>query len=195
MTSTRPTSKSQRDLLCTEEPCAGSEAEHQTVQSASAAMEQSALDHVSENLMEQIVDQENMETAWKKVRANRGAPGPDGITLAEFPEHFRALWPDIRQQLLNGSYQPGPARRKSIPKEDGSQRHLAIPNVIDRLIEQAILLVLAPIFDPGFSESSFGFRPGRSAQEAVKQVQSYIRAGHRHCVDMDLSKSFRSRAT
>jgi RNA-directed DNA polymerase len=190
MTSTRPTSKSQCDLLCAEEPCADREAELQTEQSTSAAVDKPALDHVSENLMEQIVDQENMETAWAKVRANRGAPGPDGVTLDQFPEHFRALWPDIRQQLLNGTYQPGPARRKSIPKEDGSQRHLAIPNVIDRLIGQAILLVLTPIFDPGFSESSFGFRPGRSAQEAVKQVQSQIRAGYRHCVDMDLSKFF-----
>ena len=124
------------------------------------------------------------------MRANRGAPGPDGITLAEFPEHFRALWPDIEQQLLKGTYQPGAARRKSIPKDDGSARNLAIPNVIDRLIQQAILLVLTPIFDPDFSESSFGFRPGRSAQEAVKQVQAHIRAGYRHCVDMDLSKFF-----
>jgi RNA-directed DNA polymerase len=190
MISNRPTNENQLGLSCPEETCASSKAELQTVQSVSAVMEKSALNHVSEDLMEQIVDQENMETAWKKVRANRGAPGPDGITLAEFPEHFRALWPDIRQQLLNGAYQPGPARRKSIPKEDGSQRHLAIPNVIDRLIEQAILLVLTPIFDPGFSESSFGFRPGRSAQEAVKQVQSHIRAGYRHCVDMDLSKFF-----
>ena len=190
MTSTRPTNESQLDLLCTEELCAGSTAELQTEQSASAAVEKPALNNVPIDLMEQIVDQENMEIAWAKVRANRGAPGPDGITLGEFPEHFRASWPEIRQQLLKGTYQPGPARRKSIPKGDGSQRHLGIPNVIDRLIQQAILLVLTPIFDPDFSESSFGFRPGRSAQEAVKQVQAHIRAGYRHCVDMDLSKFF-----
>lgn len=190
MTSNRPTNENQLVLSCTEETCASSAAELQTEQSVSAAMEKPALDNVSENLMEQIVDRENMEIAWAKVRANRGAPGPDGITLAEFPEHFRASWPEIEQQLLNGTYRPGPARRKSIPKGDGSERHLGIPNVIDRLIQQAILLVLTPIFDPDFSESSFGFRPGRSAQEAVMQVQAHIRAGYRHCVDMDLSKFF-----
>jgi retron-type reverse transcriptase len=101
------------------------------------------------------------------------------------------VWPDIEQQLLKGTYQPGPARRKSIPKGDGKgDRLLGIPNVIDRLIQQAILLVLTPIFDPDFSASSFGFRPGRSAREAVMQVQAHIRAGYRHCVDMDLSKFF-----
>ena len=144
----------------------------------------------SENLMERIVDQANFETAWKQVRANHGAPGPDGITLDEFPEIFRQRWPDLRRQLLEGTYQPGPARRKSIPKPDGSQRNLGIPNVIDRLVQQAILQVLTPIFDPDFSASSFGFRPGRSAQQAAQQVQAHIRAGYRHCVDMDLSKFF-----
>lgn len=190
MTSNRPTNENQLDLICHEEACASSEAELQPEQSVSAAVEKPALDNVSENLMEQIVDRDNLETAWAKVRANRGAPGPDGITLADFPEHFRAIWPDTEQQLLEGTYQPGPARRKSIPKDDGSARNLAIPNVIDRLIQQAILLVLTPIFDPEFSASSFGFRPGRSAQEAVLQVQAHIRAGYRHCVDMDLSKFF-----
>jgi RNA-directed DNA polymerase len=126
-------------------------------------MEQRTLDIVAVDLMEQIVDPENFETAWARVRANRGAPGPDGITLDEFPELFRPQWAEIRQQLLEGTYQPGPARRKSIPKGDGSQRDLGIPNVMDRLIQQAILLVLTPIFDPTFSDSSFGFRPNRSA--------------------------------
>jgi RNA-directed DNA polymerase len=125
MTSNRPTNENQLVLSCTEETCASSAAELQTEQSVLAAMEKPALDNVSENLMEQIVDRENMEIAWAKVRANRGAPGPDGITLAEFPEHFRASWPEIEQQLLNGTYRPGPARRKSIPKGDGSERHLA----------------------------------------------------------------------
>ena len=120
MTSNRPTNENQLDLSCKEETCASSEPELQTEQSVSAALEKPALDNVPIDLMEQIVDRENMETAWAKVRANRGAPGPDGITLAEFPEHFRALWPDIEQQLLEGTYQPGPARRKSIPKDDGS---------------------------------------------------------------------------
>jgi RNA-directed DNA polymerase len=153
-------------------------------------MKKPALSEPSEFLMEQIVDMQNVEQAWRKVKANKGAPGPDGITLAEFPESFRAQWPTIRQQLLDGTYVPQPARRKSIPKGDGSERHLGIPNVMERLIQQAILQVLTPIFDPHFSESSFGFRPKRSAHGAIKQVQTHIRSGYRHCVDMDLSKFF-----
>jgi RNA-directed DNA polymerase len=90
-----------------------------------------------------------MERAWKKVKANRGAPGPDGVTLDEFFQTFRAQRPTVRQQLLDGTYEPSPARRKSIPKPDGSERHLGIPNVQERLIQQAILQVLTPIFDPG----------------------------------------------
>jgi len=148
------------------------------------------LEHSSEQLMEKIVDPDNLERAWKKVRSNHGAPGPDGITIDDFPEHFRAHWPVINQQLLDGTYVPGPARRKSIDKPDGGQRNLGIPNVIERLIQQAILQILTPIFDPGFSESSFGFRPKRSAQDAAKQVQAHIRSGYRHCIDMDLAKFF-----
>jgi RNA-directed DNA polymerase len=190
MTSNRPTS-SQRFLEFdseVEEP--RGVPEPQRGQSVSAAMKKTTLSPVSENLMEQIVDQRNMERAWKNVKANRGAPGPDGVTLDEFFETFRDQWPTVRQQLLEGTYEPDPARRKSIPKPDGSERHLGIPNVQERLIQQAILQVLTPIFDPEFSASSFGFRPNRSAQQAAKQVQDYIRAGYRHCVDMDLSKFF-----
>jgi len=98
-------------------------------QSASAAVEKPALSRQSENLMEGIVDQANMETAWRNVKANRGAPGPDGITLDRFQATIRSQWPEVRRQLLEGTYQPGPARRKSIPKPDGSQRHLGIPTV------------------------------------------------------------------
>lgn len=157
---------------------------------ASAAMEKSALDSNHLSLMEAVVDDANIERAWKCVKANKGAPGPDGITLDDFFQDFRHHWPEIRQQLLEGTYWPGPARRKSISKEDGTLRNLGIPNVIDRLIQQAILQVLTPIFDPSFSESSFGFRPKRSAQGAVKQIQQTIRSGYRWCVDMDLSKFF-----
>ena len=128
-------------------------------------MEKSALDSTSSSLMERIVDEANMEAAWRRVKANRGAPGPDGVTLDEFFDTFRHHWPDVRRQLLEGTYRPTPVRRKSIPKPDGGQRHLGIPNVIDRLIQQAILQVLTPIFDPEFSESSYGYRPKRSAQE------------------------------
>ncbi len=190
MTSNRPAKEHQLVLFCTEENCASNAPELQLEQSASAAVEKPALSRQSENLMEGIVDQANMETAWRNVKANRGAPGPDGITLDRFQATIRSQWPEVRRQLLEGTYQPGPARRKSISKPDGSQRHLGIPNVIDRLVQQAILQVLTPIFDPGFSESSFGFRPGRSAHGAAKQVQNHIRAGYRHCVDMDLSKFF-----
>ena len=164
--------------------------EPQRGQSASANTEQPSLDQFSEPLMEKIVGQANMERAWKKVRSNAGAPGPDGITVDEFPEWLRPRWPEIRQQLLEGTYRPAAARRKCIPKPDGSERQLGIPNVLDRLIQQAILQILTPIFDPGFSESSFGFRPKRSAHGAIKQIQRTIREGYRHCVDMDLSKFF-----
>ncbi len=153
-------------------------------------MEKSALDSLSEDLMEQVVEETNLERAWKQVKANRGAPGPDGITIAEFPEHFRSIWPQLRQQLLDGTYRPEAARRKAIAKPDGGERLLGIPNVQERLLQQAIQQVLTPIFDPDFSESSFGFRPKRSAHGAVKQVQSYIQQGYRFAVNMDLSKFF-----
>ncbi len=159
-------------------------------QSDSAVTKKTALSDLSDNLMEQIIDMRNVEKAWRKVKANKGAPGPDRITLTEFPQSFRAQWPTIRQQLLDGTYDPQPARRKCIPKSDGSERKLGIPNVMERLIQQCILQVLTPIFDPHFSESSFGFRPKRSAHGAIKQVQAHIRSGYRHCVDMDLSKFF-----
>jgi RNA-directed DNA polymerase len=140
--------------------------------------------------MEAVVNPTNMERAWKQVRANRGAPGPDGITLTEFPDWLRPRWPAIRQQLVDGIYRPEPVRRKTIAKPDGGERLLGIPNVLDRLIQQAILQVLTPVFDPMFSESSYGFRPGRSAHGAAKQVQRTIRRGYRFAVDMDLSKFF-----
>jgi RNA-directed DNA polymerase len=164
--------------------------ESQRDQSASAAREKTALSNATNDLMESIVEPGNLETAWRNVKGNRGAPGPDGVTIDQFLETTREQWPVIRQQLLEGTYQPGAARRKSIPKPDGSERHLGIPNVIDRLLQQAILQVLTPIFDPEFSESSYGFRPKRSAHGAVKQIQATIRSGYRHCVDMDLSKFF-----
>lgn len=159
-------------------------------QSEPALMKPTALSLDPEKLMEQIVAEANLDLAWKNVRSNRGAPGPDGITIKAFPEHFRQHWPTLRQQLLDGTYQPSPARRKAIPKDDGSERFLGIPNIQERLIQQAIMQILTPIFDPGFSESSFGFRPQRSAHGAIKLVQQNIRAGYRHCVDMDLAKFF-----
>jgi RNA-directed DNA polymerase len=155
-----------------------------------ADIEKSALNDDANALMEAIVDDLNIETAWARVKANRGAPGPDGVTVEDFPEWFRPQWNEIRRQLLDGSFRPSPARRVTIDKPGGGTRDLGIPNLIDRVIQQAIVLVLTPIFDPGFSESSFGYRPYRSAQDAVRQVQRIIRSGRRWCVDMDLSKFF-----
>jgi RNA-directed DNA polymerase len=194
MTSTRPTQKQLAlnfgDEHVSEDEATRTAEEPQGGQSCAAVMEKSALDSLSEDLMEQVVDLDNMERAWKKVKANRGAPGPDGITLKQFPEHFRPLWPGLRQQLLDGTYRPEAVRRKAIAKPDGGERLLGIPNVQERLVQQAVLQVLTPIFDPDFSESSFGFRPKRSAHGAVKQAQRYVKQGYRFAVDMDLSKFF-----
>jgi RNA-directed DNA polymerase len=158
--------------------------------STRASIEKSALGDDANNLMEEIVDDVIMEMAWARVKANRGAPGPDGITAEDFPEWIASCWSDVRQQLLDGTYRPSPARRVSIDKPDGGTRELGIPNLLDRVIQTAIVLVLTPIFDPEFSDSSFGYRPYRSAQDAVRQVQKIIRDGRRWCVDMDLSKFF-----
>ena len=130
------------------------------------------------SLTEALVEEANIELAWKNVKANRGAPGPDGITITEFPTWFRPRWNAIRQQLLDGTYQPQPVRRVTIDKPDGGKRLLGIPNLIDRLIQQAIVQILTPVFDPGFSDSSYGFRPKRSAHGAAKQVRRIIRRGY-----------------
>jgi len=142
------------------------------------------------HLLERVLSRENMQRAWKRVRANKGAPGIDGITIEEFPELARLNWDRTRESLLAGTYQPSPVRRVEIPKDTGGTRPLGIPIVLDRVIQQAIAQVLVPIFDPGFSESSFGFRPGRSALDAVRKVREYIREGYRTAVDLDLSKFF-----
>ncbi len=156
----------------------------------SAAFEQPALGVFPEMLMEAVVSRSNMERAWDRVRSNRGAPGTDGITVDEFIEWTRPHWESIVQQLLDGTYRPGPVRHVTIDKPDGGERQLGIPNVLDRLIQQAIQQVLTPLFDPKFSESSYGFRPQRSAHGAARQVQQTIRKGYRFVVDMDLSKFF-----
>ena len=157
---------------------------------ATASIEKPALSLFPMSLTEALVEDSNIELAWKNVKANRGAPGPDGITITEFPAWFRSRWPVLRQQLLDGTYQPDPVRRVSIDKPDGGKRLLGIPNLVDRLIQQAMVQILTPLFDPSFSESSFGFRPKRSAHGAAKQVRRIIRRGYRYAVDMDLSKFF-----
>ena len=141
-------------------------------------------------LMEVLCERSNMEVAWKRVRANKGSPGVDGMSIDAAVGYLREHWPTIRKQLIDGTYQPQPVRRVEIPKPAGGVRKLGIPCVIDRLIQQAILQVLQPNWDPTFSEHSYGFRPGRSAHQAVAQAQAYVAEGYRWVVDMDLEKFF-----
>jgi RNA-directed DNA polymerase len=141
-------------------------------------------------LLEYILSSENIGKAWKRVRANKGASGIDGITVEEFPEAFRESWPELCSTLFAGKYTPSPVLRVEIPKPDGSRRPLGIPIVLDRLIQQAIAQVVGPIFDPEFSESSCGFRPGRSAHDGIRQVRQFIRQGRKIAVDLDLAKFF-----
>jgi len=144
----------------------------------------------NKRLLERILSKENLETAWKRVKANHGAPGIDDISIDQFPGHTRPLWIGIHDSLLAGTYQPLPVKRVEIPKPTGGMRPLGIPTVLDRLIQQAIAQVLSPIFDPSFSDSSFGFRSGRSAHHAIHKAREYIREGYRIAVDMDLSNFF-----
>lgn len=142
-------------------------------------------------LMEQVVRRENLLAAYERVRANKGAPGVDGMTTDDLAGFCRGHWPRIREQLLGGTYVPQPVRKVEIPKPDGKGvRTLGIPTVLDRLIQQALLQVLTPLFDPGFSDASFGFRPGRGTHDAVLRAREHIAAGHRWVVDMDLEKFF-----
>jgi RNA-directed DNA polymerase len=145
----------------------------------------------SEDLLVQALQPQNLETAWKRVRANKGAAGIDGMTIDDFPTWARSgEWKVVVQELETGHYYPLPVRRVEIDKPDGGKRQLGIPTVTDRVIQQAIAQVLTPIFDPDFSNNSFGFRPNRNGQQAVKQVQSIIKTGRRFAVDVDLSKFF-----
>ena len=143
-----------------------------------------------ERLMEEVCDRQNLEIAWKRVRANKGSPGADGLTIDETAEYLREHWPALRDQLLQGTYAPHPVKRVEIPKPDGGVRKLGVPCVVDRLIQQAVLQVLQKRWDPTFSEHSYGFRPGRSAHQAVAQSQRYIAEGYDHVVDIDLEKFF-----
>jgi len=145
-----------------------------------------------DHLLERILSRQNMQRAWKRVKSNKGAHGVDGVSIEEFPDSARKNWEKTRESLLAGTYQPLAVRRVEIPKDTGGTRPLGIPTVLDRLIQQAIAQVLVPIFDPGFSESSYGFRPDRSALDAVRKVREYIREGYCTAVDLDLAKFFDS---
>ena len=133
---------------------------------------------------------ENLQRAFKRVKANKGASGVDGLDIIQTGRHLVTAWPVIREQLLSGTYRPSPVRRVTIPKPDGGERELGIPTVTDRLIQQALLQVLQPILDPTFSEHSYGFRPGRRAHDAILTAQSYVQSGRRIVVDVDLEKFF-----
>jgi len=140
--------------------------------------------------MERVVERANMLQAWSRGKSNQGCAGPDGESIAELAGRLRTDWPRIRQQLLEGRYRPQPVLRVDIPKPNGGTRQLGIPTVLDRLIQQALLQVLGPLYEPRFSASSFGFRPGRSAHQAVQQAQRYIDSGQRWVVDIDLESFF-----
>jgi RNA-directed DNA polymerase len=145
---------------------------------------------VTEQLMEEVCDGENLQSAWKRVRRNQGSPGVDGMTIDDAKGYLREHWPSIRSRLLDGTYQPQPVKRVEIPKPDGGVRKLGVPCVVDRLIQQAVLQVLQEQWDPTFSEHSYGFRPGRSAHQAVAQAQRYVAEGYNVVVDLDLEKFF-----
>jgi RNA-directed DNA polymerase len=141
--------------------------------------------------MEEVLRRKNLKAAYARVVRNGGAPGIDGMTVDELGGHLRANWPRIRSEMLSDTYQPQPVRKVEIPKPDGKGvRTLGIPTVLDRMIQQALLGVLQPIFDPTFSDGSYGFRPGRGTHGAVLAAQGHIQSGHRWVVDLDLEKFF-----
>jgi RNA-directed DNA polymerase len=143
-----------------------------------------------EQWMERICQRENLWQALKRVKANGGSPGVDGMTVGDLPAYLKQHWPAIREQLLRGTYQPQPVRRVEIPKPEGGVRKLGIPTVLDRFIQQAVMQVLQGSWDQTFSEHSYGFRPGRSAHQAVARAQQHIAAGSGWVVDLDLEKFF-----
>lgn len=145
---------------------------------------------IPEQVMEEVCDRENLKRALRRVKSNKGSPGIDGMTVGELPGHLKQHWPRVREQLLSGTYEPQPVKRVEIPKPDGGVRKLGIPTVLDRFIQQAVMQVLQGRWDRTFSEHSHGFRPGRSAHQAVKKAQQYVREGRRWVVDLDLEKFF-----
>ncbi len=157
---------------------------------AAHGKERSGSDHLPNHLMERVVERRNAIEALKRVRRNKGSPGTDGMTVGELEPYLREHWEIIRERLLAGTYQPSAVKRVLIPKGTGGMRQLGIPTVLDRFVQQLILQVLQPVFDPTFSEHSHGFRPGRRAHDAVRKAQRYIQSGRRWVVDVDLEKFF-----
>jgi RNA-directed DNA polymerase len=143
-----------------------------------------------EDLLEQVLSRDNLLRALKSVKANRGSPGVDGMTVQALSEYLKEQWPSIREALFAGTYRPSPVKRVEIPKPGGGERMLGIPTVLDRLIQQALAQVLGRLFDPHFSDASYGFRPKRSAHQAVRKAQAFIREGRNWVVDVDLTRFF-----
>ncbi|QAY88410.1 group II intron reverse transcriptase/maturase [Pseudomonas arsenicoxydans] len=155
-----------------------------------ACCPQGDTESVGQGLLQRAFARENLQQAWKRVKANKGAAGVDGLNIDQTAQHLLTEWAEIRQQLLSGVYRPSPVRRVVIPKPDGGERELGIPTVTDRLIQQALLQVLQPLLDPTFSEHSYGFRPGRNAHGAILAAQHYVSSGRQIVVDVDLEKFF-----
>ena len=147
-------------------------------------------DSVEPDLLEAILDKDNMNRAYKRVKANKGAPGVDGMTIEEALPYLRENGKDLIDRIKRGKYTPQPVRRVEIPKPDGGVRKLGIPTVTDRIIQQAITQRLVPIYEPLFAEGSYGYRPGRSAQDAIRKVKEYAEKGYTYAVSLDLSKYF-----
>ena len=156
----------------------------------SAAKQEPESPAANERIMEVICNRENLWKALQRVQTNKGSPGVDGMTVQQLPDYLREHWPTLREQLLHGTYEPQPVKRVEIPKPDGGVRKLGIPVALDRFIQQAVLQVLQERWDPTFSPHSYGFRPGRSAHQAVAAAQQYIVGGCRWVVDLDLEKFF-----
>ena len=157
---------------------------------SSGAMNGTETPASANRLMEEVCERENLKEALRRVKANKGSAGVDGMTVGGITDYLKQHWPAIREQLLSGTYEPKPVRRVEIPKPDGGVRKLGIPTVLDRFIQQAVMQVLQRKWDGTFSEHSYGFRPGRSAHQAVAQAQQYIAEGYGWCVDFDLEKFF-----
>jgi RNA-directed DNA polymerase len=172
------------------------EAQGEALRTTEQGTESHITEHPSESptahqhLMEEVCERENLRQALKRVKANKGSPGIDRMTIDELPEYLKEHWLIIRTELLNGTYKPQPVKRVEIAKPDGGIRKLGIPTVLDRFIQQAVLQVLQPQWEGEFSEHSYGFRPGRSAHQAVAQAQRYIAEGYTVVVDIDLEKFF-----
>ena len=159
-------------------------------EAATGQMEEAGSTQYEAGMWEQVFSRENLVRALERVEKNQGAPGIDGMTVEELREHLKAHWEGIRAKLDRGSYRPAPVKRVEIPKPGGGTRQLGIPTVVDRLIQQALAQVLSPIFEETFSEHSYGFRPGRSAHDAVKVARGYIEDGYTWVVDIDLERFF-----